>query len=163
MIEFHSYSQCLLRSASSDNIFSIFSGTCRLAHHIIPSMPMTTNTVSRPSQNGSWSIRSVNGLYVMCSIFLSHWSPAIQYILYRYITHIIRDVSQIHKGNSTLVYVAMFYTCPLYYSSIYIMYYLHPFFFVCFSSPVCRILWLSGYEVLTRPICVTSALVVGIA
>lgn len=72
---FHPFLQCLLRSASSDNIFSIFSGTCRLAHHIIPSMPMTTNTVSRPSQNGSWSIRSVNGLYVMCNIFFSHWSP----------------------------------------------------------------------------------------
>lgn len=72
-------------------------------------------------------------------------------------------MSQIRKGNSIRFYVAMFYTCPLYSSSIHIMYYLHPFFVVCCSSPISRTLWLSGYKVLTRPVCVTPALVVGIA
>lgn len=67
-----------LRSASSASNFSIFSGKWRLAHHTSPMNASTTNTVIKPNQNGSCSIRSDNGLYGMCIMRRSHFAPSHQ-------------------------------------------------------------------------------------
>lgn len=65
-----------LRSASSARSFSIFSGKCLLAHHTRPITANTTNTVIKPNQNGSVSIRSDKGLYGICIIRFSHRVPS---------------------------------------------------------------------------------------
>lgn len=103
------------RSASSAKSFSIFSGKWRLAHHTRPMNASTTNTVMSPSQNGSWSIRSDNGLYGMCIMRRSHRVPSHQaWQRHCHLPFFSKHSPRLSHGLSMQGFCFWLHVCPMY-------------------------------------------------